>query len=238
MLTRFVPFDTAHVGALVLSFALPAALVPFARRQQGRSSERFMRHALAAILAVNWVLWLAYLERIGGIDRGNALPMNLCDWATIATVATLVWPNQRTYELAYFWALGGTLQGMLTPDIPYDFPDIQFILFFVYHGGIIASVLYLTFGVGLRPLPVSIPRVIVWSLVYATVAGAVDWLLRVNYGMLRSKPPFPTVLDFMAPWPWYIPELVVLGILSVLVYYAPWFVADVLRSRKLALRSR
>ncbi len=179
------------------------------------------------------MLWFAYLGRIGGLNIGNELLMNLCDWATIATIVTLVRPGQHSYELAYFWALGGTLQGMLTPDIPYDFPDIQFIFFFVYHGGIIASVVYLTIALGLRPVPQSIPRVIAWTLFYAAVAGATDWLLGTNYGMLRSKPPFPTVLDFMPAWPWYVPELVALGVLSALVYYAPWYIFDSIRRRRL-----
>ncbi len=136
-----------------------------------------------------------------------------------------------------FWALAGTLQGMMTPDVVYDFPDWQFVLFFVFHSGIIASVLYLTFGIGLRPVPASIPRVVVWSLVYAAVAGLADWRLGTNYGFLRAKPPFASVFDLMPAWPWYIPVLVALGLLSTLVYYAPWFVLDVMRGRASAEHS-
>ena len=118
-----------------------------------------------------------------GVD--NEFPLNLCDWATVATVVTLFWPNQRTYELAYFWALAGTLQGMLTPDVQYDFPDTTFLLFFVFHGGIIAGVLYLTFGLKMRPYLQHLPRVIAWSFVYMGVAGLFDWLA-VPYRVLGS----------------------------------------------------
>ena len=145
---------------------------------------------------------------------------------------TLVTPNQRSYELAYFWALAGTLQGMFTPDVKLAFPDIEFILFFVFHGGIIGSVLYLTFGLGWRPVPASLPRVIAWSLFYAAVAGSVDWLAGTNYGFLRAKPSFATAFDFMPAWPWYIPLLVALGLLSTAIYYAPFFVWDSVRARR------
>jgi hypothetical integral membrane protein (TIGR02206 family) len=222
----FVLFGTGHLVSLALSFALPLLAARITRGQRSRRVARRICTYLGVVLVLNWALWLTYLARIGGLTIGNELPLNLCDWATIATVACLLKPNQKSYELAYFWALGGTLQGMLTPDLAYDFPDIQFVLFFVYHGGIVAGVIYLTFALGFRPYPSSLPRVIAWSLFYACVAGLADWLLKTNYGLLRAKPIYPSVLDLMPAWPWYIPILILLGFVSALVYYAPWFVAD------------
>lgn len=75
-------------------------------------------------MSANWIAWMLLLYEKGWLGIGNALPLNLCDWATAATVITLVTPNQRSYELAYFWALAGTLQGMFTPDVKLAFPDI------------------------------------------------------------------------------------------------------------------
>jgi hypothetical integral membrane protein (TIGR02206 family) len=116
--------------------------------------------------------------------------------------------------------------------VVFDFPEIQFVLFFVFHGGIIASVLYLTFGLKMRPYPASLPRAIGWTFFYVGVAGLFDWVSGANYGMLRAKPPFPTILDVMPPWPWYIGGLIVMGLASTLIYYAPFFVADRIRARR------
>lgn len=227
----FVLFGPAHLTALGLAFVIPIALAALTRPIGNRRIERSLCVVLAALLAVNWALWMSLLYEKGWLTIGSELPLNLCDWATIATIVTLIRPNQRSYELAYFWSLAGTLQGMMTPDIVYDFPDRQFIQFFVYHSGIIVSVLYLTFGMGFRPVPASIPRAIFWSLFYAAVAGFADWLLGTNYGLLREKPPYPTILDFMPAWPYYIAVLVALGVVSAFVYYAPWFVFDRIRRR-------
>ena len=38
-------------------------------------------------------------------------------------------------------------------------------------------------------------------------------------------------MDFLAPWPWYVPELVLIGILSLLIYYTPFWVMDLRRRR-------
>jgi hypothetical integral membrane protein (TIGR02206 family) len=226
----FVLFGGPHLTALAAAFVLPVAAAAAIRPRTRPRVDRILRWSFAALMTLNWFAWMFLLYQKGWLGLGNEFPLNLCDWATVATVITLVYPNQRTYELAYFWALAGTLQGMMTPDVVYDFPDTQFILFFVFHSGIIAAVLYITLGLGWRPYPASLPRVLIWSLGYAVVAGFFDWILGANYAFLRAKPPFATVFDFMPDWPFYIPLLVVLGLLSTLVYYAPFFVWDRLQT--------
>lgn len=231
MSVPFVLFGGPHLTAVAAAFVLPVAAAAALKPRKRRHFDRIFRWSFAALMSLNWLAWMLLLYQKGWLGLGNALPLNLCDWATIATVVTLVYPNQRTYELAYFWALAGTLQGMMTPDVIFDFPDIEFILFFVYHSGIIAAVLYMTFGLGWRPDPSSLPRVIGWSLFYAAVAALFDWLLGTNYAFLRAKPPFATVFNFMPDWPWYIPVLIVLGLVSTLIYYAPFFLWDHFGSR-------
>jgi hypothetical integral membrane protein (TIGR02206 family) len=233
----FALFGTSHIIALILPFVLPPLAARAVQPERRPELDRWIRWILGAAMTANWVGWMLLLHGKGWLGVDNEFPLNLCDWATVATVITLFWPNQRTYELAYFWALAGTLQGMMTPDVQLDYPDIQFVLFFIFHGGIIGSVLYLTFGLKLRPYPASIPRAIGWTLVYAFVAGMFDWASGANYGMLRMKPPFPTILDIMPDWPWYIGVLVAMGVASTLIYYAPFFVLDRLRGRNEAARS-
>jgi hypothetical integral membrane protein (TIGR02206 family) len=223
----FVLFGPSHLAAMGLTLLVPAALVALVRRR--RQADAAIRGSLAAILIGAWLAWYVVAWRNGWLTWGDALPMNLCDWTTIATIAALWRADQKSFELAYFWALGGTLQGLLTPDTPYDFPEVRFLIFFVYHGGIIAAVLYLIFGRGLRPWPQSLLRVAGWSLVYLAAAAAVDAALGTNYGFLRAKPPNVSLFAFMPPWPEYIPVLVALGFVSLGLWYAPWFVADRLR---------
>ena len=229
-MTPFVPFGPSHLIALALSLIVPALLVVAVRTCP--AVDRPIRYALTLVLLGVWAWWYVLAAQRGWLTTGDALPMNLCDWATIATLVTLVRPNQKSYDLAYFWALGGTLQGMITPDTPYDFPEVRFVIFFVYHGGIIAAVLYLTFGLRLRPWPQSLPRVIIWSFAYLSAAAAVDLALSTNYGFLRAKPAQHSLYDLMPPWPTYIAVVIVLGFATAALYYAPWFIADRVRARK------
>ena len=225
----FVLFGHAHLAVLAVTFALPLVLAAIARLSGAPLIDRTVRLAFALWLIGIWIVWFWLIFDRGWQSAQTLLPMHLCDWACIAVIVTMLVPNQRSYELAYFWALAGTLQGLLTPDLAVGLPDLRAVVFFGFHGGVIAGVIYLTFGSRLRPYASSIPRVIAATLIYAVSAGFVDWAFDVNFGYLRAKPAQASVLDFLSPWPWYIGELVGIGLLSIFVFYAPWFIADRLR---------
>jgi hypothetical integral membrane protein (TIGR02206 family) len=228
----FVLFGPSHLTAIALTLGLPLALALVARHEHlGRHADRLARIGLAAFMVVGWLCWYALSLQRGELHLANGLPMNLCDWAEIALIAALLSRNQLAYELGYFWGLGGTLQGVLTPTVHWDFPDPAFIFFFIQHGGVVAALLYLTLGTRLRPVPASLKRVVVATFLYLGVVALVDWALGVNYGFLRAKPSGQNLLTFMSPWPWYIPELVAAGFLFILLYYSPFALADWLRRK-------
>jgi hypothetical integral membrane protein (TIGR02206 family) len=230
----FVLFGPAHLAALALALIVPLVLAALVRRHP--ALDRTFRSALALLLAGGWLAWLILFALRGWLTLSNELPLNLCDWATVALVVALLHPSQRAFELGYFWGLGGTVQGLLTPDIARGFPDPQFLFFFLGHGGIIAALLYLTLGAHMRPSLASLPRVVAATLAYAGVAGAADAMLGTNYGFLRAKPANASLMDFLSPWPWYIPELVAIGLLSMFVYYFPFGLMDLSRRYRIQAR--
>jgi hypothetical integral membrane protein (TIGR02206 family) len=223
----FVLFGRPHLAAIALTLTVPLALALLARHEHlGRYADRLARIGLAGFLAGGWLCWYGLTAWRHDLTLGNGLPMNLCDWAEIALVVALLTRAQFAYELGYFWGLSGTLQGVLTPPLYFDFPDLQFIFFFIQHGGVIAALLYLTLGTRLRPTPRSLPRVIAASFAYLGAAALVDWVLGLNYGFLRAKPLGQNLLTMMSSWPWYILELVAVGFGFVLFYYLPFALGD------------
>jgi hypothetical integral membrane protein (TIGR02206 family) len=229
----FVLFGPSHRTAVALTLTVPLALALLARHEHlGRHADRLARIGLTSFLLLGWICWYGQTLWSHELRLDNGLPMNLCDWAEIALIVALLTRHQFAYELGYFWGLGGTLQGVLTPPLYYDFPDLQFILFFIQHGGVVAALLYLTLGMRMRPTSRSLPRVIAASLFYLGAAALVDWALGVNYGFLRAKPLGQNLLTQMSPWPWYIPELVVAGIAFVMLYYLPFALVDWIRPHR------
>lgn len=226
----FVPFGAAHSSALALSFASPLGLAALARNRP--LLDQIVRWGLAVLIFGNHLLWYWLVATDGWVSLQNILPMHLCDWASIVAVISLLWPNQKSYELAYFWAFGGTLQALLTPELAVGFPDLRFIIFFVSHCCVIIAVLYLLLAHRLRPYLSSFPRVAAWSLGYTALAITINTLGGTNFGYLRHKPVDPSLLDYLSPWPWYILEMVIIGFVSFAIYYAPFFIADLLRKRR------
>lgn len=225
----FVPFGLPHLIVIALSVAVPLFLSLIVRHDRHGRIDPLVRAALALLLLSGWLGWLGMGWHAGWLGVKNGLPLNLCDWADGALILALLTRRQFAYELGYFWGLGGTLQGLLTPALYAGWPAPQFLFFFIQHGGVIAALLYLTLGAGLRPTWASLPRVAAASLFYVGVAGLADWYLGSNYGFLRAKPGGTNLLGVMSPWPWYIPELVGTGVAFLLLYYAPFAVLDRLR---------
>lgn len=227
MYDKFVLFGPQHLVVMALTFLVPVVLAVAVRGTGNARLERLVPLSFAVLLIGTWIAWYVLFIARDWITIGNVLPMNLCDWATIAVLIALIRPSILAYEVAYFWGLAGTMQGLVTPDVNYSFPEPQFVVFFLGHAAIIASVIYLTFGAKMRPEPMSILRVTGWSFVYAAAASLIDWSLGANYGFFRAKPGHATVFDFMPDWPYYIPEMILLGVVATVVLYAPWFFADV-----------
>jgi len=226
----FVPFGAAHTGAIALSFAGPLGLAALVRR--AGNLDKYVRWALVTVMIANRLLWFGLIDADNWVSWQNVLPMHLCDWAQFAAAASLIWPKQKPFELAYFWAFGGTLQAILTPELAAGFPDLRFIIFFVSHGTVIAAVVYLLLTHGLRPTLASLPRVAAWSLFYMVAALSIDMAAGTNFGYLRFKPFTHTLFDYMAAWPWYLAELIAVGAVSLLIYYSPFLIADLWRASR------
>ena len=226
MMATFARFGRAHVTAIALTVLVPLILAATARLDDSGATAHVISFLFAAVLVVNRIIGLALWSRHEGFTVENVAPMHLCDWAEIAAVITLIFPNQWTYELSYFWSLGGTLQALLTPDLRYGFPHPLFVNFFTQHGGVIAAVLYMMLALGMRPTPMSIVRTLGWSAVYFGAAIAVNSMLGTNFGYLRAKPKQPSLMDYMTPWPFYLIQLGLLTIVFCIAYYLPFFFLD------------
>lgn len=233
----FVLYGATHIATLALIFSSGAALSAIVRTRSGARHAKALRLGLASALIANWGLWFALLFENAWISISTVLPMNLCDWTTAAAIFTLLSPNQSTYDLAYFWTFGGTLQALLTPDLTAGFPDPRFLIFFGLHGITTASVIFLTLGLRMRPRPASLPRVAFWSLVYLIAALSVNRIFGTNFGYLHAKPMHASILDYFAPWPYYIGEMILLGLVFCAFFYSPYFVFDRLARRRQARTS-
>jgi len=214
-------FASEHLGALAVIVVLTTALVAAARR---RDLPEWGGRLLAIVLVADEVSWWIYLAMGGGLpgQREQPLPLQLCDVAILVAAAALWTRRPLLVEVAYFWGLAGTIQALITPDLPQHFPSYAYFQYYIAHGGVVAAALLLVVGLRIRPRPWSVVRVGALTLGYGALVGLVDAITGADYMYLRAKPPSPTLLDVLGPWPWYLLSATVIGVVLLAVLDAPF----------------
>ncbi len=219
-------FAAEHAWTVVVIAGATAALVVAARVRPGSWSLVAAR-ALAVLLVGTEVAWWIYLvaTHANRAELLYALPFQLCDAAILVSAAALWFRRQILVEVTYFWGLAGTIQAVITPDLPQHFPNFLFIQYYVAHGGVVAAALLLVAGLGLWPRRGAVIRVAGLTIAYAAFVGLLDAVTGANYMYLRAKPASSTLLDVLGPWPWYIGWAALIGAALVLILDAPFAIS-------------
>lgn len=201
MAPPFTLFGLDHLLALGLLAFGSALAFRWGQADQDGAWARRLGRSLAGLAVV-----LLGARLLDGFHPDDDLPLWLCDVAFGLCIWCLFRPALWNLALVVYWGLAGTLQALITPDVPSGFPSPAFLLFFIGHALIVLAVVFLL-GRHLGP-ELSSPRAVGMAfgglLLYAVAVGALDALLSWNYGYLRAKPSGASVLDRMGDWPWYI----------------------------------
>jgi hypothetical integral membrane protein (TIGR02206 family) len=242
----FVPFGVAHWAAMIVIAGSAAFLSWLLRRAAGRGCERVLRRAicwsLAGALVVGAIIAEVHRVALGTWSLQESLPLHLCDIAIFVTVAALIGAGlkaspgriwQRLYELCWVWAIGGTSQAVLTPDLSVTFPDLEYVRYFLLHGSIVVSAIVMTWGLRMRPQPGTPVRVWLTTAGLAAVVMLVNRATGANYMYLCGPPAHASLFDYFGPWPWSLLSLAAAGTVLILACYAPFWWLD-RRRRKAA----
>ena len=207
----------AHILILFSIAGIAAALAYACRRS--RRAARSIRYSLAVFLAVNEIIWYAYLLRTEGFRFPNDLPLELCNvtlWVTVFAALSL---NPLAFEIVYFAGLAGSGMALLTPDLWTALWSYPTAYFFLAHGMAVATTLTLVWGKLAAPRPGSLWRVLGIVNAYAAAIGVFDAIFKTNYMYLCQKPVAASLLDYFGPWPIYI---VVGEAFALLVFWLLW----------------
>lgn len=227
----FILFNAPHLAMLGFIAALALSLLYF-RRVWDEDAKRRVRYGFAIWFFVwesSWHLWNIYW---GKWNIQTMLPLHLCSVFVWTSIFMMLTKNTTIYELVYFLGIGGATQALLTPDAGiYGFPHFRAFQTFASHGGIVLAALYMTLVEGFRPTWQSFKRVFLWTNIYMVFVFFLNLLIGSNYLFIAYKPPFPTLLDMLAPWPWYILELELIALAICFALYIPFMVKD-MRARQ------
>ena len=217
MNTNLPLFGPAHLAIIAAVPALAAALAVAARRHP--AAGRPIRYILGAFLLLNELVWYVYQVRHGYLRFPGQLPLQLCDLAVWLAAASALWRSASAFDVVWYWGLTGAGMAILTPDLWTPFPSYLAIAFFLSHGGVVATVLFLVWSGQARPRPGSVWRAFMALNGIAVAIGIFDAIFRTNYLYLRQQPSNTSLLDLFGPWPIYI---LVAEPLVLLLFWILW----------------
>ena len=228
------PTPVAYVWFVGGAAVVTSGAVLLARAQPGRPADRVAK-ATAVVLLAKGGLWVYLFDVATPFRWASGLPLQLCDFTVFLAAAACWWQVPLLAEILWFWALAGTAQAVVTPDLPAGFPNLLFISYLVGHLAIVAAAFVLTVGLGLVPRRRAVPRVFAMTVGYALLAGTVDWLARADYLFLVRPPPTASLLSLLGPWPWYVVAAAGVALVMFVVLDMPFWAG---RRRRSAETSR
>ncbi len=221
----FEMFSASHLVALGLVLALNVFF--FRWRNPSEEARRRISWIMAIVLVVNELCHHVYHAANGIWTVETMLPLHVCSLLVWLNPIMLIRKDYRFYEFSYFMGVGGALQALLTPDLgSLSFPHIRFFLTFISHGLLVSVPLYVTFVEGQRPTWKSLLRVAVLMNVYLALVFGLNLLLGSNYMFVAHKPDTASLIDVLAPWPWYILQLELIGVVMCVILYLPFAFKD------------
>jgi len=221
----FKLFSPTHLVSILL---VVLVIVLLARTKGASEANRSkIRWTLAILLWCVEASWHIWNLAVGTWTIQTMLPLHMCSVLIWLTGFMLIKKNYSIYEFVYFLGIGGALQALLTPEVGiYNFPHFRYIQTFLSHGLLIGAGVYMTVVEGFRPTWKSILRIFVIANIYMIIIYFINSAIGSNYLMVNGKPPMATVLDLLPAWPWYIPWLEVIALVTCLILYLPFAIKD------------
>lgn len=227
--SAFEYFGSTHLAALGALTLLNLFLFRF--RNSSSGTKAAIRWLLAIILLVNEIAWHYWNFIYNKWTIQTMLPLHLCSLLVWTGAFMLMTKNYRVSEFMYFMGIAGAIQALATPGIGiYGFPHFVYFQYFLSHGLIITSAIYMTVAERFRPTWKSLLRVAIWMNVYVVIIFFVNLFIGSNYLLINEKPVTPSLLNLLPEWPIYILYMELIGIISMLLLYLPFAVKD-LRER-------
>lgn len=187
----FSPFHAVMAGACLAAMSIWCVIGRLLLRRDRADGGR---RELVFAMATGWAIlaWQAFATvwRLlpAQWDLNESLPMHLCRWNGWIVGLCLVaghkdgWRWTRT--LTFFWGLGLSVQGIITPMWTFGAASVEFWLYWIGHLQIVGVAVYDLSVRGYSPRWPDLRLAMVAGVLYALFTGTLNKLLGTNYSYL------------------------------------------------------
>ncbi|TJZ70162.1 TIGR02206 family membrane protein [Bacillus amyloliquefaciens] len=217
-------FSKEHIFTLLIIGLLGVCVIIFRKQLNYGRPNRVFRYVLFILLAVSQISYHIWLLCHHAWSLKTALPLQLSDLSVYLAMLMVMTKSKKLFAFLYFAGLGSAVQAMATPDLgAYSFPHFRYIVFFVSHGCVFLTCLFMAASERYRPSARGLWVSVLIVNLYGACVFFIDRVLNANYLYLMKKPKTASLLNVFGPWPWYLLSMEAAVILSFFILYIPFW---------------
>ncbi len=222
-LLPFIFYSVSHWAALFIIASACVLLFLLRKSMKQQKKANLYRYGLAGLLLSIDILLNIWYGTTGHWDMSHTLPLHLCSLTLLLCIIMLITRSYALFEFNYFAGIGGALQALFTPAaILSGFPHFTYYYFFIAHGGIIVSCLFMVWVYNYRPTLLSMGRTLIYLNLLMIPIAVINIYTGGNYLFIMRKPSDPSLIDVLGPWPWYILSMEAAAAVVFFILYVPF----------------
>ena len=227
---HFQPFSPTHFIIVGLLTVFWGYVISFGLRWRGTLKLIRLERAFAKITLLIWIIIHAWWLFPANFVPAQSLPIQICDIVALFMPLALIWRQRFLVALLYFWGIGFSLQGILTPDLQLGPITLAFWLFWLHHATIVGAAIYMVIVHRFRPTWQDYRLAIGAGLLYLAIILPINIVFGFNYGYLGNmRPSQPSLIDWLGAWPWRVIVMATLACIVMALLQIPW---DLFRHRR------
>ena len=215
-----------HIVPILFFLRFGTDLISLAKTKWKFYKQWLVLHLLACSICTTLIIFHINKITLGNYSIRTDLPLYLCSLLGLLIPVFTYYRKYWMYEILLFWIIGGTLQAVLTPDIPEGFPSFDYFRYWVVHLGLLTVIFYATFVFDFKPKLKSVFKSFFALQGYVLIMVVINKLLDANYFYLNKKPKSASLLDYFGEWPIYIMAVQVIIIPLFLLIYLPFYFSE------------
>ena len=173
---------------------------------------------LASLLLTNLVFENIYAISTDNWSIQSNLPLHMCGMSGLMSILLLFNYNTKIAHFVFYWGLTGGFYSLLTPEFDQGDQGFFFYSYFIGHGGLILTCLYMIVHHKFKPEANSWLRIFLFTQIAALFIGLFNWFTGSNYMYLLMPPKVDNPL-IIGNWPWYILVFEALAIIHFYLFY-------------------
>jgi hypothetical integral membrane protein (TIGR02206 family) len=215
-----------HVFPIVFALGFTTWLIKYSKKHLTQKQKENTIHVLACFVSITIISFHLYRIGFDNYDFKTDLPLYLCSLMALIIPIFTHYRKYWMFEVLVFWIIGGTLQGVITPDIAVGIPSFDYFRYWIVHLGLLSIIFYFIFALEMKPRLKSVFKSFFVLQLYVVLMVMINYALDANYFYLNEKPKSASLLDYFGDWPYYIIVVQLIVVPLFLLIYLPFYLSE------------